>query len=239
MSEDPSVLLSLFPLPNVVLFPGMPLPLHIFEPRYRRMIADALETCRTIGMTHLRPGWEAEYADRPALYPVGCAGLIERHEALDDGRCNILLRGQSRFRILEERLPSRERLRAEAEVPPRGRAPIRGQAPIRRQATQTYRVATVEMMTDTLGDAAVLDGLRRKILAAVARAPDGPATLVLQGEVPHELLVNGLSQSLALAPVEKQSLLDCDTIEARALRLLEILDFHRLERNSGGRTAAH
>ena len=55
----------------------MPLPLHVFEPRYRKMVADALAGHRTIGMTLLRPGWEADYYGRPAIYPIGCAGLVD------------------------------------------------------------------------------------------------------------------------------------------------------------------
>ena len=68
--------IPLFPLPNVVLFPNVFLPLHIFEPRYRKMIADALEGDRIIGMVLLRPGYEAEYEGRPPIYQVGCAGVI-------------------------------------------------------------------------------------------------------------------------------------------------------------------
>jgi len=64
-----SDLLPLFPLPNVVLFPGVFLPLHIFEPRYKEMVADALAGDRIIGMALLRPGWEADYEGRPPIYP--------------------------------------------------------------------------------------------------------------------------------------------------------------------------
>src|SRR6186997_85611 len=79
-----SDLLPLFPLPNVVLFPNVFLPLHIFEPRYREMVADALASDRMIGMVLLRPGWDREY------------------ERLPDGRYNIVLRGMERFRVVEE-----------------------------------------------------------------------------------------------------------------------------------------
>jgi len=209
VSGEPPLLLALFPLPSVVLFPGMPMPLHVFEPRYRRMVEDALEARRPIGMTLLRPGWEAEYEERPPVYAIGCAGVIDRHERLADGRYNLLLRGVSRFRILGE------------------------------QDGEPYRLATVEMLDEAPGDAAALDGLVRRLLAAVAQAADGPATLVLRGEVPTETLVNGLAQALPLEPVEKQSLLDCDTIEARAARLVEIMEFHRLRRTSGGGSAVH
>ena len=72
--------IPLFPLPNVVLFPSVFLPLHIFEPRYREMVGDALTGDRIIGMVLLRPGWEADYEGRPPIYPVGCAGLITLSE---------------------------------------------------------------------------------------------------------------------------------------------------------------
>src|SRR5437016_1320265 len=97
-----SELLSLFPLPNVVLFPNVFLPLHVFEPRYREMVADAVATERIIGMVLLRPGWEREYEGRPAVYPIGCSGVITHFERLADGRYNLVLRGLERFRILQE-----------------------------------------------------------------------------------------------------------------------------------------
>src|SRR5947209_1146443 len=97
-----SDLLPLFPLPNVVLFPNVFLPLHIFEPRYREMIADALASDRLIGMVLLKPGWEREYEGRPAVYPIGCSGVMTHAEPLADGRYNIALRGVERFRIVEE-----------------------------------------------------------------------------------------------------------------------------------------
>ena len=95
-------LLPLFPLPNVVLFPNVFLPLHIFEPRYREMVADALSTDRLIAMMLLRPGWERDYEGRPPVYSVGCSGVITHAEKLPDGRFNIVLRGVERVRLLEE-----------------------------------------------------------------------------------------------------------------------------------------
>src|SRR3954452_7659353 len=97
-----SDLLPLFPLPNVVLFPNVFLPLHIFEPRYREMMADALASDRMIGMVLLRPGWERDYEGRPAIYQVGCSGVLTHSEQLPDGRYNLVVRGIERFRIAEE-----------------------------------------------------------------------------------------------------------------------------------------
>src|SRR5499427_8446400 len=92
----------LFPLPNLVFYPQVMQPLHIFEPRYRQMTADALAGDRLIAMALLRPGWEPQYEGRPALYPVVCLGQIIADQLLDDGRSNLLLRGLARARILQE-----------------------------------------------------------------------------------------------------------------------------------------
>src|SRR5258708_20153721 len=97
-----SDLLPLFPLPNVVLFPNVFLPLHIFEPRYREMITDALASDRMIGMVLLRPGWERDYEGRPPIYPIGCTGVLTHHERLADGRYNLVLRGIERFPIVQQ-----------------------------------------------------------------------------------------------------------------------------------------
>jgi hypothetical protein len=94
--------LPIFPLPGVVFFPRVVLPLHIFEARYREMIADALEGDRLIGMVMLQPGYEADYEGRPPVHPIGCVGVIAEATELPDGRYNILLGGLTKFRILRE-----------------------------------------------------------------------------------------------------------------------------------------
>src|SRR4051794_6897074 len=103
---DPSFLprvIPIFPLPDVVVFPQVVLPLHIFEPRYRAMMAEVrAEADPVIGMCLLQPGWEADYHGRPPLFATGCAGRVEKLEELPDGRFNILLRGMARFRVLSE-----------------------------------------------------------------------------------------------------------------------------------------
>lgn len=91
--------LPLFPLPGVALFPELPLPLHIFEPRYRTMVRDALSGSRVIGIVQSRPGQEGMPSP---IFSIGCAGRIEGVAELDDGRSNIVLRGISRFHIDEE-----------------------------------------------------------------------------------------------------------------------------------------
>jgi Lon protease-like protein len=204
----PSII-PLFPLPNVVFFPKMPMPLHVFEPRYVQMTADSLEGDRIIGMVLLKAGWEPDYEGRPPVYPVGCAGRIEQSEKLRDGRYNLVLRGTARFRI-------------DFEHPG---------AP--------YRRASVLALEDGVEDESLLEAMRRRVLAAIDEAADGPATLVLQNELPHDVFVNALAQTMALSPVERQSLLDCDSILARYERLLHILEFLGLEQKLGHRKVVH
>lgn len=201
-------MLPLFPLPDVVLFPHMSLPLHVFEPRYRKMAQDALASHRRIGMVLLRPGWEGDYEGRPPVFERGCAGSIVASEMLADGRVNIVLKGMTRFRIVEE------------------------------HAGQPYRLASVAALPEAIGDASILKDVRRKVLAAIGRAADGPTTLVVS-DLPDEVFVNGLCQSLSLDPIERQSLLDCDTISERYLRLTAIVEFRTLEQAQGGPGPGH
>jgi Lon protease-like protein len=205
-STDASVpqQLPLFPLPDAVLFPKMPLPLHVFEPRYRQLVAAALRGDQMIGMTLLRPGWEGDYEGRPPIYAHGCAGRLEQCERLDDGRFTLVLRGVARFRIVEE------------------------------HSGEAYRVATVDPLVDECGDGAVLERARQDVLKAIVRADEGASALMVQQDVAHEVFVNALCQSLALEPVEQQSLLACASILDRYQRLIEILDFKRLEAQQGG-----
>lgn len=92
----------LFPLPNLVMFPNTVVPLHIFEPRYRLMLEDALSTDRFIAISLLGEGWETDYYGRPPLRRVGCVGKVVQEEALPGGRYNIMLEGLMRARIDRE-----------------------------------------------------------------------------------------------------------------------------------------
>src|SRR5688500_19036057 len=95
---------ALFPLPTLVLFPHTIVPLHIFEPRYRAMVGDALLGDRLIAMALLKPGWGKDYEGAPPVHEVVGVGRILRDERTGDGRYNILLEGIARARI-EEHLP--------------------------------------------------------------------------------------------------------------------------------------
>jgi Lon protease-like protein len=97
--------IPIFPLPNVVFFPHTLLPLHVFEPRYRQMLADCLAGERRLAVVLLKPGWEADYEGRPPVHTVAGAGEIARSKRRPDGRSDILLRGLGRI-MIEEELPS-------------------------------------------------------------------------------------------------------------------------------------
>ncbi len=94
--------IPLFPLPDVSLFPEVTRPFFIFEPRYREMLADALEGDRVIGMVALQPGYEEDYEGRPPVFSVGCAGVITRAARNEDGTWFVELAGTTRFRIVGE-----------------------------------------------------------------------------------------------------------------------------------------
>lgn len=92
-----SIRFPIFPLPGAILFPGLQLPLHIFEPRYRDLVGSALAKDRLIGMIQPKKS-----KDGSALYDIGCLGRIGDVEALEDGRYNIVLDGETRFRVERE-----------------------------------------------------------------------------------------------------------------------------------------
>jgi Lon protease-like protein len=105
----------LFPLPNLVFFPHVMQPLHIFEPRYRQMTTDALAGDRLIALVMLQPDWEKDYQAKPAICSVACLGRVVADQRLEDGRFNLLLRGLSRIRILREIQDDKLYRRAEVE----------------------------------------------------------------------------------------------------------------------------
>ncbi|PYR65172.1 MAG: Lon family ATP-dependent protease [Acidobacteria bacterium] len=200
--------IPLFPLPNVVLFPNVFLPLHIFEPRYRQMVADALEGDRIIGMTLLRPGYEADYEGRPAIYDIGCAGVITHSQPLADGRYDIVLRGMEKFRVRSE------------------------------DQSKPYRIGNIESMNESIPpeEAQPLRHQRQRLEAVLAAAiervrsePKFPPS------VPDEDLVNALAQYLELDIVERQALLECRGVLARCRALIDVLEM-KLHAPRGGWT---
>jgi hypothetical protein len=189
--------IPLFPLPNVVLFPNVFLPLHIFEPRYRAMVGDALEGDRIIGMALLRPGHEADYESRPPVYEVGCAGVITHSQPLADGRYDIVLRGIEKFRITSE------------------------------DASRPYRIGYVDALSEVIPPADVqpLRHQRQRLEAVLAAAVERVrAEPKFPPSVPDEDLVNALAQYLDLDAVEHQALLECNGVLARCRALIELLE---------------
>jgi Lon protease-like protein len=106
----------LFPLPNLVLYPHVMQPLHVFEERYREMIEDALAGDKLIAMALLEPGWEDDYDSRPPVAEFACLGKIVAHHRLEDGRYNLLLLGVQRVRIARELDPLRSFRQARVEL---------------------------------------------------------------------------------------------------------------------------
>lgn len=144
-------LLPLFPLPNVLLLPETTLPLHVFEPRYRAMLLDALAGDRLVGIQLLNPAAGPDDAGRPAVFEIGCAGEVVEHEPLEDGRSNILLRGRFRYRIaLERPTPTPYRVAEVALLPvhplPRADAGGRSRRDLRRLLAKN-----VERLADSVG----------------------------------------------------------------------------------------
>jgi len=189
--------IPLFPLPNVVLFPQVFLPLHIFEPRYRQMVADALQGDRIIGMALLRPGYEAQYQGRPAIYDVGCAGVITHSHPFPDGRYDIVLRGIEKIRITSE------------------------------DQSRPYRIGHVEPISETIpaDEAQPLRQQRQRLEAVLAAAVERVrAEPKFPPSVPDEDLINALAQHLELEVVERQALLECHGVLARCRALINLLE---------------
>ena len=195
----PSII-PIFPLPNVVLFPSVFLPLHIFEPRYREMLSDALKGDRIIGMVLVKKR-QTDPVVPPAIYPVGCAGLISHAETLPDGRSNIILRGMQRFRVGWE---EHDRAYRRAHIEP-----------------------LPEIATDTIRDD--VRTARSKLEALLrGRLETAGGEAMVPEDMHDEDLINTLAQYLDLDPVEKQALLERDDIAQRSLALIELIEMRAL-----------
>jgi Lon protease-like protein len=111
-----SGVVRLFPLPDLVLYPHVMQPLHIFEDRYREMLEDAIAGDQLIAMAVLKPGWEDDYESRPPVAQYACLGKVVAHHRLEDGRYNLLLMGMQRVRIVKELEPLRSFRKARVEL---------------------------------------------------------------------------------------------------------------------------
>jgi Lon protease-like protein len=196
-----SGVVRLFPLPNLVLFPYTIQPLHIFEPRYRQLMEDALNDDRLIAMALLQPGWEEAYQHKPPIYPVVCVGQIAAEDRLDDGRFNLLLKGARRARVLQEL-----------------------------QTDRLYRTAQVSLLNDTpvqspASEQALCGGLRAELEAGYAQQLDTLVELrrLLDSGLPLGALCDVIAFAIPLEVGVKQELLAEVCVKKRAGRLIALL----------------
>jgi Lon protease-like protein len=188
----------LFPLPNLVLFPGVVQPLHIFEPRYRKMMADALDGDRLLAIVLLQPGWEEDYDNRPPIHRVACLGRIFDEERLANGRYNLLLHGLRRIRIDEELPPDR-----------------------------LYREAHVQLLEDVISSEADREEhLRAELLRVLPPLLDtqggagDQALKLLEGDLPLGTITDVFTFALPFESARKQELLEELDVARRTERFL-------------------
>lgn len=195
--------LAIFPLPGAILFPGLQLPLHIFEPRYRAMVSEALARDRRIGM--IQPLGSGEGG---ALYEIGCIGRISDVEALEDGRFNLVLDGEARFRVERELDVSTPFRQVEAQPIPEREDEVL--AAVERASFEQEARA----FADRQGYSVDWD--------SVARLDDAS-------------LINGVSQIAPFDPAAKQALLEARTLNERCELLVQLMQFFGLHDGDGGR----
>ena len=194
MTATTATRISIFPLPGAVLYPGLHLPLHIFEPRYRAMVSDALARDRRIGM--IQPQQPVEGSP---LFGVGCVGRIGEVEALEDGRYNIILEGQQRFRLIRE---------LDVATP--------------------FRQVEGELIEDD-ENAALSAVERASFEREARRFADRQGYSVDWEEVTRldDLsLINGVSQIVPFDAASKQALLEAGDLAARCELLVQLLQFY-------------
>ena len=196
--------LRVFPLTGCILLPGNWLPLHVFEPRYRAMVRDALATDRTIGMIQPRVpamdnfGPAEPKLEVPELQSVGCAGSIEHTLPEADGRFHILLQGVIRFRTTRELS--------------------------QQQGYRRFRVSYDPFLEDLLEPERSMDATR--ILQAMQVLKESHSLCIEPGDfksLSGIAVLNGLSAALPFAPAEKQALLEAANADDRERLLLALM----------------
>ncbi len=185
--------LSIFPLTGAILFPGLQLPLHIFEPRYRAMVGDALARDRRIAM--IQPQDPAEGAP---LYDIGCVGKIEDVETSEDGRYNIVLAGESRFRILRE---------------------IEVGTPFRQ--VEADLIADPSEETLSIAERAGFESEAKRFADAQGYSVDWESVARLDDTT----LINGMSQIAPFDSASKQALLEAPDLRTRCELLVQLMEF--------------
>jgi Lon protease-like protein len=184
--------ISIFPLAGAVLYPGLQLPLHIFEPRYRALVSDALVRDRLIGI--IQPQRPVEGAP---LFAVGCLGRIDDVEAMEDGRYNVVLEGESRFRVIRELDVTTPFRQIEGELLTEAQQPL---AAIERASFERE----ARRFADTQGYSVDWD--------QVSRLDDVS-------------LINGVSQIAPFDPAAKQALLEANGVSERCELLVQLMQF--------------
>lgn len=188
-----STRLSIFPLTGAVLFPGLQLPLHIFEPRYRALVGDALVRDRRIGMIQpQRP------IDGAPLYSIGCVGRIGEIEAMEDGRYNVILEGQSRFKVLHEMDVASAFRQVEAEL-----------------------IEDDEDETLSFAQRGGFEQEAREFADAQGYSVDWESVKRLD----DQSLINGVSQIAPFDPASKQALLEANSLTERCELLVQLMQF--------------
>ena len=188
--------LSIFPLPGAILFPGLQLPLHIFEQRYRDLVGSALAKDRLIGMVQPQRS-----ADGSPLYEIGCLGRIDDVEALEDGRYNIVLDGEARFRVLRELEVSTAFRQVEAELI---------------EDPQSEVLASVER--------AGFEFEAKRFAAMQGYSVDWDSVERLDDET----LINGVAQIAPFDSAAKQALLEANTLSERCELMIQLMQFFAL-----------
>jgi ATP-dependent Lon protease len=189
----------LFPLPNLVMFPGVLQPLHVFEPRYVEMLEDALADDRLIAMALLAPGWERDYEGRPPIAPSVCIGRVVSHTRTDEGKYNLLLLGARRARVTRELPPAR-----------------------------SFRRAAVELLADAYpaAGAASRGALQQKLVESLrpfvsaSAASQQQFQQLLASDVPLGLVADIVAHTLSLALPTKLELLGECNVDRRAELLI-------------------
>lgn len=192
----------LFPLPNLVLFPHVLQPLHVFEQRYRDLLEEAVDQDGLIAMATLAPGWENDYEGRPPLYPMACLGQVASYHRLKEGAYNVLMLGVQRVRLLDELAPRK-----------------------------SFREARVELCDDRYPpeEESLRVGLQQKLHAALLRTlpmiPQAREQLdqLLASDMPLGVLADLIGYLMEIDSEEKTALLAELNVHRRVERLLDHL----------------
>lgn len=189
--------ISIFPLTGVILFPGLQIPLHIFEPRYRALMGDAMVRDRLIGMIQPRAS-AADRSERPDLFAMGTLSRIVDVEAMEDGRYNVILEGVSRFRFIKELDVATAFRQVEGELV---------------SEPDEQVMASIER--------ASLEREAQKFALRQGYVVDWKSV----GQLDDVSLVNGMAQIAPFDAAAKQALLECGDIHDRADLIIQMMQF--------------